>query len=93
MRHNDARASSRTWPVNLTKPSERSLERNVAEHKQKLSDYRRNPDAMDNQGRLANARNPAERQQIIQGRERALQQQITKNENELVKVRQRLKDF
>jgi RHS repeat-associated protein len=71
--------------------SERSLERNVAEHKEKLADYRRNPDAMDNQGRLANARSPAERQQIIQGRERALQQQITKNENELLKVRDRLR--
>ena len=86
----EARAALNAERAQLQR-SERSLERNFAEHKQKLADYRRNPDAMDNQGRLGNAGTPAERQQIIEGRERVLQQQITKNENELAKVRARLR--
>jgi RHS repeat-associated protein len=72
--------------------SERSLEQNVKEHQEKLADYLKNPEAHDNQGSLARARTPEMRQQIISGRVRALEGQIQKNQTELAKVRQKLKD-
>ena len=71
--------------------AERSLARNVLDHQQKLADYRRDPDSVDNQGRLAAARSAEERQRIIDGREASLQKQIEKNKGELEKVRKRLK--
>ena len=66
--------------------SERSLENNVLEHQQKLDDYKRDPDANDNQGILKNAKSPEMREKIIKGRIEELGKQIVKNQNELKKV-------
>lgn len=66
--------------------SQRSLQENVAEHLQKLDDYKRDPDSHDNTGALANAPNKEIRQQIIDCRIRALEGQIDKNLGELKKV-------
>ena len=63
--------------------SERDL---IAEHQQKLDAYRRNPDAMDNQGRLADAQTPEIRQLRIEGRIRTLEQAIARHQRELEKV-------
>ncbi len=54
----------------------RSLERRVAEHRRKLEDYRRDPDAFDNQGLLRNAPTQEIRERIIQGRIRHLEREI-----------------
>lgn len=91
---------TRAGPLNFMKnraiqslrESVKSLERNVVGHRQKLDDYRRDPDKFDNQNRLANARTPAERQKIIQGREAKLQRDINKNASELAKARDRLEE-
>gem|GEM_PF-675067 len=53
-----------------------NLQRRLDEHRQKLSDYRRDPDAFDNQGLLKNAPSDEVRQRIIQGRIRHLEQEI-----------------
>ncbi len=71
--------------------SERSLSQNVQEHRQKLEQYRANPDSMDNRGQLR-GQSPERREQIIQGRIRSLEAQIRKNEAELAKVRERLRN-
>jgi hypothetical protein len=62
----------------------------IQEHEKKLNDYIANPDAYDNDGRLKNAPNPQIRQQIIQGRSNALQKQIKKQRDELIKIEQEL---
>ncbi len=62
----------------------------IQEHEKKLNDYIANPDAYDNDGRLKNAPNPQIRQQIIQGRINALQKQIKKQRDELIKIEQEL---
>lgn len=56
--------------------SVRSLQRNVEEHEHKLTKYRENPDAYDNQGILKNAPTPEIRQRIIDGRIRHLETEI-----------------
>jgi hypothetical protein len=71
----------------------RSLERNVAEHEEKLAAYKRNPEAFDNKGTLRNAPSPEVKQNIINGRIKALEGQLQKNQGELVKAQQRLKDL
>lgn len=52
------------------------LQRRLDEHRQKLDDYRRDPDAFDNQGLLRNAPNEEVRNRIIQGRIRHLENEI-----------------
>jgi hypothetical protein len=59
-------------------PSEsiKSLKARLAEHRQKLADYKANPDAFDNQGILRNAPSPEVRQRIINGRIKHLEDEI-----------------
>ena len=52
------------------------LREQLADHEKKLADYIRNPDANDNLGFLQNATSEAQRQRIIQGRIRNLENQI-----------------
>jgi len=66
-------------PKNLTKSQQKafnSYQERIAEHQKKLSDYRANPDAFDNQGLLKNAPNDQIRQKIIDGRIRHLEKEI-----------------
>jgi RHS repeat-associated protein len=65
----------------------RSLEKQIAEHEQKLAEYIRNPEAFDNQGLLRNAPSQQIREQIISGRIRKLQLEIQKFRNEIGKLR------
>ncbi len=78
----------------MTKPqlekARRSYQDLIREHEKKLNDYTANPDAYDNEGMLKNAPNPQIRQQIIQGRRRALEKQIKKQRDELNKIDQEL---
>ena len=78
----------------MTKPqlekARRSYQDLIREHEKKLNDYTANPDAYDNEGMLKNAPNPQIRQQIIQGRRRALEKQIKKQRDELNKIEQEL---
>ncbi|WP_338041903.1 RHS repeat-associated core domain-containing protein [Myxococcus eversor] len=53
-----------------------SLRDRMAEHQKKLSDYRANPDKIDNQGLLKNAPSAEVRQKIIDGRIRHLENEI-----------------
>jgi RHS repeat-associated protein len=53
-----------------------SLRERVAEHRQKLQDYIKNPDAYDNQDVLKNAPTPEIRQKMIEGRVRKLESEI-----------------
>jgi hypothetical protein len=59
-------------------PSEsiKSLRTRLAEHRQKLADYKANPDASDPQGRLRNAPTPGIRQKIINSRIEHLEDEI-----------------
>ena len=52
------------------------LQRRLDEHRQKLEDYKRDPDAFDNQGRLRDATDDAMRNRIIEGRIRHLENEI-----------------
>ncbi len=84
----DGSASAGTG-ANLTKhqlKKIRSLEREIAEHETKLSEYIKDPDKFDNQGHLKNAPNDAVRQEIIQGRIVKLEREIQKFRNEIQKT-------
>ncbi|WNG15729.1 hypothetical protein [Cystobacter fuscus] len=54
----------------------KSLQAQLAEHRQKLADYKANPDAFDNQGILRKAPSPEVRQRIINGRIKHLEDEI-----------------
>lgn len=69
--------------------SEKSFERLITEHKDKLSQYIKDPDRFDNKGILS-GKSPELREKIISGRVKELQSQITKQENELQKVRNQI---
>ena len=71
----------------------RSFEKLIAEHRQKLADYRANPHAHDNKGLLAKAPSDEVRANIIEGRIRVLEAQIKKQEGELQKVKARLREL
>jgi hypothetical protein len=71
--------------------SKSSFEKLIAEHRQKLADYKSNPLGHDNLGVLKNAPSPEIRQKIIEGRIRELESQIAKQEGELRKVLDLLK--
>jgi hypothetical protein len=51
------------------------LEKQIAEHEEKLANYKSNPDAYDNKGILKNA-SPERRQSIINGRIKHLEREI-----------------
>jgi RHS repeat-associated protein len=72
--------------------SERSFAANVLEHRQKLEEYQRDPDAHDNLGTLARAPTPQIRQQIINGRLSVLRRDLEKAQRALARVRARLRE-
>jgi hypothetical protein len=65
----------------------RSLEKRLLEHRKKLEDYRRNPDAFDNKDFLKNAPSPEVRERIIQGRIKHLEDEVRNFEQQLEKLR------
>lgn len=71
--------------------SKQSYEQLIQEHKSKLEEYIRNPEAFDNKGILKNAPTPEIRQKIIDGRINQLQKQINKQQGELNKINELLK--
>ena len=60
----------------------RSLNKQIAEHRNKLKAYKANPDAFDNKGFLRNAKTPEARRKIIEGRIRSLERQISNFEKQ-----------
>jgi RHS repeat-associated protein len=85
-RLNDARQN-----IQQLEKSRKSFQDLIVEHKKKIEDYARNPDAHDNKGTLARAKTPEVRQKIIEGRIKALEKQLKKQEGELKKVESALK--
>ena len=74
---------------NLPTPQQRavrSLSKRAQEHRQKLEDFKANPDAFDNKGFLQNAPNKEVRQRIIDGRIRHLEQEIRAFETDIQKI-------
>jgi len=71
--------------------SQRSFEDLIREHQQKLDDYLRDPDAFDNKGLLRVA-SPEIREKIIQGRTNALRKQLRKQQGELEKIQEALRE-
>ena len=64
----------------------------VAEHQKKLSDYKADPWAHDNQGLLRYAPSDAIREKIISGRVIVLEGQLTKQQGELAKINKLLEE-
>jgi hypothetical protein len=62
----------------------------IRQHQKALEDYLADPDAHDNKGLLEKA-DADTRQKIIDGREKALEKQIKKQEGELEKIREEQK--
>jgi predicted outer membrane protein len=60
-----------------------SLNKRLEEHRQKLQDYIKNPDAFDNKGFLRNAPSQEVRERIIQGRIRHLENEIQNFEKQI----------
>ena len=74
------------------KPKTKGLERELKEHRQRLEDYKKNPDKVDNQGYLRNAGNNQElRQEIINDRIRRLEGQIKNFEKQIRDIKSRKK--
>ncbi|GBF32467.1 cell wall-associated protein [Desulfocucumis palustris] len=71
--------------------SKSSYEKLIQEHKVKLNNYIKNPDAYDNKGILKNVPSPDVRQKIINGRIKQLKDQINKQQSELDKINKLLK--
>jgi hypothetical protein len=70
---------SEGYDVNLSSSQQnsiRSLKKRISEHKQKLEDYKHDPETFDNKEFLKNAPNEQIRQNIIDGRVRHLEQEI-----------------
>jgi hypothetical protein len=66
----------------------RSLERNIREHEEKLSEYTKNPDAFDNKGHLANAgTNLQRREKIINSCIDHLSDEIRESKNQIDKIK------
>ena len=61
----------------------RSHEKALEEHKQKLAEYKANPDSVDNKGFLANAPSQEVRDSIVQGRIRTLENTIRNVERQI----------
>ena len=66
--------------------SVQSLQRQSEAHRQKLSAYRRNPEAHDNRGLLENAPSESVRESIIEGRIRSLESQIENFEGQILDI-------
>lgn len=66
--------------------SKESYEKLIEEHQKKLDDYIKDPYGHDNKGILENAPTQEIRDKIIQGRIDALQKQINKQQGELDKI-------
>ncbi|MEM6272747.1 MAG: DUF4157 domain-containing protein [Bacteroidota bacterium] len=79
-----------TKPQGALEKSKRSFERLLKEHKKKLRDYKQNPDAFDNLGKLKQVP-PEVRQRIVRGRILELQRQMEKHKGELKKIEKALK--
>lgn len=62
------------------------LRKQIEKHRQKLTEYIKNPDAFDNQGYLKNAPTPEIRERSIQGRIKHLEQEINAFEKALEKL-------
>ena len=74
------------------KPKTQGLERELKEHRQRLEDYKKNPDKVDNQGYLRNAGNNQElRQEIINDRIRRLEGQIKNFEKQIRDIKSKKK--
>jgi RHS repeat-associated protein len=69
--------------------SKKSYEDLIAEHKQKLADYKANPFKYDNKN-LLSGKSKAIQDKIIEGRIKALEKQIKKQEGELKKILDRI---
>jgi RHS repeat-associated protein len=69
--------------------SQAKLQKRIAEHQKKLADYKANPEAHDNLGVLTVAKHSGNKElynKIYQGRIKALEDQIRKQQGELAKV-------
>jgi hypothetical protein len=66
--------------------SKKSYEDLIAEHKQKLEDYKRDPLGHDNKGTYRNAPTPEIREKVYNGRIQELERQIAKQQGELAKI-------
>lgn len=64
------------------------LRKQLEEHRNKLEQYRNNPDAFDNRGFLKNAPNEEVRRRIIEGRIRNLERQIRNFEEQIRRIEQ-----
>src|SRR5690625_1014072 len=64
----------------------RSLQQRIIEHRQKLADYRANPDRFDNRNFLKNAPNDEVRRSIISGRIRGLESEIKTFESQIQEI-------
>lgn len=73
---------------NLTRGNRatRGLQRQIRAHRQKLRNYRRNPDKFDNKGFLKNAPNDAVRKNIIEKRIRHLEREIKAFEDAIKRI-------
>ncbi len=76
--------------VKSLKSSIKSYENLVVEHEQKLKNWLANPDKYDNKKFLANVRDPALRNKLIEGRASKLRKDIEKQKKELEKKKQEL---
>lgn len=72
--------------------SKETLEGEISAHKQKIVDYKNDPFKHDNDGRLKNAPSKEIQEKIKAGRVTALEKQIAKQEGELAKVIERIKE-
>ena len=71
--------------------SKNSFEKLIKEHTKKLDDFKANPDKFDNKGLLKSA-SPENRKKIIEGRIKSLQKQIKRQQDELDKVNDVIKN-
>ena len=71
----------------------RSLEKQIAKHKEKLESFRKDPDAHDNQRLLRNAPSEEIREKIIQGRVRKLEREIEKFKGEIQKLKDQINEL
>jgi RHS repeat-associated protein len=72
----------------------RSHQKQIRDHQEKLEQYDRDPDSMDNQGRLRNAgKDLAQRQKVLEGRRRVLERTIEKHKAEILKKQREIESL
>jgi RHS repeat-associated protein len=76
---------NRTTSNSQTKKGIRSIQKQISSHEKKLADYKKDPDKFDNKGVLKKA-SRENRQKIINGRVRKLENEIKKFKNEIKKL-------